>query len=227
MSSATHPTAPRDTRLAFDADAAVAHLAAADPVLGALMQRAGPYRPSTNAAPDVFHSLVRAIVYQQLSGKAAGTIHARLLAALNHGDAPGAAAIQATDDATLRSAGLSANKLAGLRALAAAQLAGELPDEARIDEYDDAELIQRYAAIRGIGRWTVEMLLMFHLGRPDVMPIHDLGVRKGYALTYGLDDLPKPKALEAAGEIWRPYRSVACWYMWRALEAEGATPQPQ
>ncbi|MGB7754872.1 MAG: DNA-3-methyladenine glycosylase 2 family protein [Salinisphaera sp.] len=227
MSSAARPTTPRDTRLAFDGQAAVEHLAAADPVLGALMERAGPYRPTTNAAPDVFHSLVRAIVYQQLSGKAAGTIHARVLTALGHGEAPGAAAIQATDDATLRSAGLSANKLAGLRALASAQLAGELPDESRIDKYDDAELIERYSAIRGIGRWTVEMLLMFHLGRPDVMPIHDLGVRKGYALTYGLDDLPKPKALEAAGEAWRPYRSVACWYMWRALEAEGTTPQPQ
>lgn len=217
----------RPTQLAFDADAAVAHLSTVDPVLGALMQRAGPYRPSTNAAPDVFHSLMRAIVYQQLSGKAAGTIHARVLTALNQGDAPGAAAIQTTDDTTLRGAGLSANKLAGLRALAAAQLAGELPDESRIDEYDDAELIERYSAIRGIGRWTVEMLLMFHLGRPDVMPIHDLGVRKGYALTYGLDALPKPKALEAAADVWRPYRSVASWYMWRALEAEGATPQPQ
>lgn len=212
--------------LAFDADAAVAHLAAADPVLGALMQRAGPYRPTTNAAPDVFHSLVRAIVYQQLSGKAAGTIHRRLLAALGQGEAPGAAAIQATDDETLRAAGLSANKLAGLRALATAQLAGDLPDEAALASHSDDELIERYSAIRGIGRWTVEMLLMFHLGRPDVMPIHDLGVRKGYALTYALPDLPKPKALEAAGEAWRPYRSVACWYMWRALEADGAAPQP-
>lgn len=217
----------RPTRLSFDAETAGAHLATADPVLGALMQRAGPYRPSTNAAPDVFHSLMRAIVYQQLSGKAAGTIHARVLAALGGSDASGAAAIQAADDTALREAGLSANKLAGLRALAAAQLAGGLPEESRIHEYTDAELIEAYSAIRGIGRWTVEMLLMFHLGRPDVMPIHDLGVRKGYALTYGLDDLPKPKALEAAGEAWRPYRSVGCWYMWRALEAEGAQPQPQ
>ncbi|HET7314101.1 DNA-3-methyladenine glycosylase 2 family protein [Salinisphaera sp.] len=221
------PVTRRDTRLTFDPDAAVAHLAAVDPVLGALMQRAGPYRPTTRGAPDVFHSLMRAIVYQQLSGKAAGTIHARVLAALGGGDAPGAAAIQATDDASLRGAGLSANKLAGLRALAAAELAGELPDEARIHEYDDAELIEVYSAIRGIGRWTVEMLLLFHLGRADVMPIHDLGVRKGFALTYGHNELPKPKALEAAGEAWRPYRSVACWYMWRALEADGATPQPQ
>lgn len=217
----------RATRLSFNADTAVAHLAAADPVLGALMQRAGPYRPSTNAAPDVFHSLLRAIVYQQLSGKAAATIYARLLAALGDNDAPGAAAIQAADDAALRGAGLSANKLAGLRALAAAQLAGDLPDESRLHEYDDAELIEAYSTIRGIGRWTVEMLLLFHLGRPDVMPIHDLGVRKGYAVTYGLEALPKPKALEAAGEAWRPYRSVACWYMWRALEAEGAASQPQ
>lgn len=219
--------ARRETRLSFDADAAVAHLAAADPVLGALMQRAGPYRPTTNAAPDIFHSLLRAIVYQQLSGKAAGTIHTRVLAALGGGAAPGAAAIRDADDDVLRGAGLSANKLAGLRALAAAELAGELPEESRIHEYQDADLIAAYSAIRGIGRWTAEMLLMFHLGRADVMPIHDLGVRKGYALTYGLDTLPQPKALEAAGDIWRPYRSVACWYMWRALEAEGATPQPQ
>lgn len=216
----------RPTQLAFDAEQATAHLAEVDPILAGVMQRAGPYQPSTNAAPDVFHSLVRAIVYQQLSGKAAETIHTRLLAALGRGDAPGAATIQAADDADLRAAGLSANKLAGLRALSAAQLAGELPDEDRLDTYDDAELITAYSAIRGIGRWTVEMLLLFHLGRPDVMPIHDLGVRKGYALTYGLAELPKPKALEAASEIWRPYRSVASWYMWRALEADGAAPQP-
>ena len=127
----------------------------------------------------------------------------------------------------MRGAGLSANKLAGLRALAAAQLAGELPDERRLSEYEDAELIEHYSAIRGIGRWTVEMLLLFHLGRPDVMPIHDLGVRKGYARTYGLDELPKPKALERACDVWRPYRSVGSWYMWRATEETAPdTPQP-
>lgn len=218
----------RDTRLAFDADHACAELAAADPVLGALIARTGPYRPSTHAAPDVFHSLMRAIIYQQLSGKAAGTIHARVLAALGGHEAPGAAAIAAADGDTLRAAGLSANKLAGLRALAAAQLAGELPDESRIDDYSDAELIEAYSALRGIGRWTVEMLLMFHLGRPDVMPIHDLGVRKGYALLYGLDALPKPKALEAATEVWRPYRSVGAWFMWRALDTDSnAAAQPR
>lgn len=195
-------------------------------MLSALIARAGPYAPTTTAAPDVFHSLMRAIVYQQLSGKAAGTIYRRVLATLGDGDAPGPAAIEAASETALRAAGLSANKQTSLRALAAAQLAGELPDENEIQDYDDNELIERYSAIRGIGRWTVEMLLLFHLGRPDVMPIHDLGIRKGYALTYGRDELPKPKQLERECEIWRPYRSVGSWYMWRALETAEATPQP-
>ncbi|GAB3684568.1 DNA-3-methyladenine glycosylase family protein [Salinisphaera aquimarina] len=216
----------RATQLAFDPNEAVAHLTHADPVLGALIARCGPYAPSTTAAPDVFHSLTRAIVYQQLSGKAAGTIYRRVLDALGGADAPGAARIAAADEATLRGAGLSRNKMLSLQALSAAQLADELPDEARMADHSDAQLIETYSAIRGIGRWTVEMLLMFHLGRPDVMPIHDLGVRKGYALTYGMAELPKPKQLEAACEIWRPYRSVGSWYMWRALEVDGAAPQP-
>ena len=211
-------TTGRPTPLAFDAAHAVRELAAVDPVLGELMARVGPYAPQTVAAPDAFHALMRAIVYQQLSGKAAGTIHRRVLTALGGGDTPGAERIAAADDATLRGAGLSQNKMLSLQALAAAQLAGELPDESRLDDYEDAELIERYSAIRGIGRWTVEMLLLFHLGRPDVMPIHDLGVRKGYAMTYGRDELPKPKQLERECEIWRPYRSVGSWFMWRATE---------
>ena len=222
----TDTPATRPTRLTFDPDQATDHLRAVDPTLGTVIARAGAYRPHTSAAPDVFHSLVRAIIYQQLSGKAAATIHARVLAALGGGPAPGAVAIAAADESTLRSAGLSGNKQAGLRALAAAELAGALPDEARIEDFDDAELITAYSAIRGIGRWTVEMLLIFHLGRADVMPIHDLGVRKGYALTYGLDDLPKPKTLEAACDVWRPYRSVGSWYMWRALEITQDSPPP-
>lgn len=223
---AANAAVERPTQLCFDPDVATLHLAGVDSVLGKLIARVGPYTPSTTAAPDVFHSLMRAIVYQQLSGKAAGTIYRRVLDTLGGGDAPGAAAIEAANKSDLRAAGLSANKQASLRALAAAQLAGELPDESRIDEYDDADLIERYSAIRGIGRWTVEMLLLFHLGRPDVMPIHDLGVRKGYALTYGHDELPKPKQLERECEIWRPYRSVGSWYMWRALETAEDTPQP-
>ncbi|MDA3919981.1 MAG: DNA-3-methyladenine glycosylase 2 family protein [Salinisphaera sp.] len=220
--------AERATQLAFDAGLAARHLAAIDARLGQLIERAGPYCPSTRSAPDVFHSLMRAIIYQQLSGKAAGTIHARVLATLNASDDPGAPAIEAADEQALRAAGLSAGKQASLRALAAAQLAGELPDESRLHEYSDQDLIEAYSAIKGIGRWTVEMLLIFHLGRPDVMPIHDLGVRKGYALVYGLDALPKPKALEAATKSWRPYRSVGAWYMWRALEFNsGSDAQPR
>lgn len=217
----------RYTKLIFDAQTAMDTLGASDPVLRQLILQAGPYHPTTSAAPDVFHSLMRAIIYQQLSGKAAGTIHERVLTALGGGHCPGPAAIQATSDEILRDAGLSANKLTALRGLAQAQLNNHLPPEAHIQNYSDAELIETYSALRGIGRWTVEMLLLFHLGRPDVMPIHDLGIRKGYALAYGLDNLPKPKELEAYGRAWRPYRSVACWYMWRALEAASATANPQ
>ena len=216
----------RPTRLAFDAAAAEAHLARVDPRLGRVIAERGPYAPSSAAAPDVFHSLMRAIVYQQLSGKAAGTIHARVLTALGATEAPGPRAILATDTDTLRSAGLSANKEASLRALAAAAVAGELPDETRLADYSDDDLIAAYSAIRGIGRWTVEMLLLFHLGRPDVMPIHDLGVRKGFAHVYGWETLPKPKQMEAACETWRPYRSVGSWFMWRALEPVAVSCEP-
>lgn len=212
------PAAGRPTPLTFDAQAACAFLAGADAVLGDLMARVGPYAPHSTAAPDAFHALVRAIVYQQLSGRAAATIHGRVLEALGQGDAPGAATIDAADDALLRGAGLSANKTASLKMLARAALDGSLPAEDRLPDFDDATLIDSYSRIRGIGRWTVEMLLIFHLGRPDVMPGHDLGVRKGYALTYRLGRLPEPKQLEKRCDIWRPYRSVGSWYMWRALD---------
>ncbi len=208
------------TRLTFDAEAACAYLADADPILARLMDRVGPYAPSSTAAPDAFHALVRAIVYQQLSGRAAGTIHRRMLDALDHGNAPGAAVIDAADEGVLRGAGLSAAKTVSLKALAKATLDGILPAENELPAVADAELVERYSQIRGIGRWTAEMLLLFHLGRPDVMPIHDLGVRKGYARVYDLDAMPKPRQLEALCEVWRPYRSVGSWYMWRATEID-------
>lgn len=210
-------TTGQPTALAFDGRAACAFLAGADPVLGDLMARAGAYAPRSVAAPDAFHALVRAIVYQQLSGRAAGTIHGRVLEALGGGAAPGPAAIDAADDALLRGAGLSASKTRCLKELARATLNGSLPAEAELPDLDDATLIERYSSIRGIGRWTVEMLLLFHLGRPDVMPSDDLGVRKGYAATYRVA-IPSPGQLERLTQAWRPYRSVGSWYLWRALE---------
>lgn len=167
---------------------------------------------------------MRAIVYQQLSGRAAGTIYHRLLEALGNGNAPGASAIAAADDDRLRGAGLSANKVAGVKALAVAQLAGELPDEHRLHTYDDAELIACYSAIRGIGRWTMEMLLLFHLGRPNVMPIHDLGVRKGYALPTTLTNYPGRNNWEPPARRGAP---IAWWAagIRGALEADTGTPQ--
>src|SRR5699024_4309375 len=177
----------RPTPLRFDAVRACRQLAATDAVLGKLMERVGPYAPHSTAAPDAFHALLRAIVYQQLSGRAAATIHRRVLQTLGQGHAPGPAVVAAADEKQLRAAGLSANKVAGIQALARAVLDGSVPQEHELSDIDDAALIARYTQIRGIGRWTAEMLLIFHLGRPDVMPCHDLGVRKGYALSYGLE----------------------------------------
>jgi DNA-3-methyladenine glycosylase II len=126
--------------------------------------------------------------------------------------------ILAVSEEELRGAGLSGAKLAALRDLAAKTLDGTVPALARLRRMDDEEIIERLTEVRGIGRWTAEMLLMFRLGRPDVLPVGDYAVRKGFALTYGLEEMPKPKVLESYGERWRPYRSVASWYMWRALE---------
>ncbi len=217
----TEKTPKKPTATApVDRVAADTHLRAVDPVLAKVMDRAGPFRPEPRAEPDVFHALMRAIIYQQLSGKAAGTIYRRVLDAVGGGSEPGAAQIAATSVETLRGAGLSANKERALRGLADATLAGDVPSEADIGEISDEDLVKAFSALRGIGRWTVEMLLLFHLERPDVLPIHDLGVRKGFARTYGWDELPKPYELASRCELWRPYRSVASWYMWRATELD-------
>lgn len=201
-----------------DHGAAETHLRHVDPRLATIMDRAGPFQPASRSEPDVFHALMRAIVYQQLSGKAAGTIHRRLLVALGDDVAPGPAAVAAASPDTLRGAGLSANKERALRGLAEATLDGSVPSDETLGNYSDGDLITAYSALRGIGRWTVEMLLLFQLKRPDVLPVHDLGVRKGFARTYGWQTLPTPTQLSDCCEPWRPYRSVGSWYMWRATE---------
>lgn len=218
MANSKTTDASGDTRGAVDRAAADAHLRQVDARLGELIDRTGPFRPEPRAEPDVFHALMRAIVYQQLSGKAAATIHQRLIAALGAGANPGPKSVIAASSERLRGAGLSANKEQALRGLAQATQAGDVPTQGTLAGYSDEALIAAFSALRGIGRWTVEMLLMFQLERPDVLPVHDLGVRKGFAVTYGWSALPAPRELTVRGELWRPYRSVAAWYMWRATE---------
>ncbi|HEX6643470.1 MAG TPA: hypothetical protein VF037_02275 [Gemmatimonadales bacterium] len=217
------PSKPRHLRtasaeLSFDPDAAVRHLRRADPVLGRLMRRAGPCLLRPSATQSLFHALSESIVYQQLSGKAAATIFGRVVALYAPRRFPRPEDVLATPDATLRAAGLSTAKTAALKDLAAKTLDGTVPPMARVRRLPDDEIIERLTAVRGIGAWTAQMLLMFRLGRPDVLPVADLGVRKGFALTYGLDDLPTPVELAEHAERWRPYRSVGSWYMWRALD---------
>lgn len=203
------------------AAAAVRHLAQTDRPLGRLIERVGGDALARRFQPrgdgDPFLSLAQSIVYQQLSGRAAATIYGRVCA-LFQGGQPAPAALLALSDETLRAAGLSGAKLAALRDLAEHAVSGKLPTSDELACLDEDAIVERLVAVRGVGRWTAEMLLLFGLGRPDVLPASDLGVRKGYALTYGLSELPSPRALLEHGERWRPYRSAASWYFWRALE---------
>ncbi|HYN85783.1 MAG TPA: DNA-3-methyladenine glycosylase [Pyrinomonadaceae bacterium] len=203
--------------LCYDPEEAAEFLSRADSTLAALIRRAGPPALQVRKLHDPFEALARNIVYQQLHGNAAAAIHRRVLelfggAKLRPED------LLAASDESLRAAGLSAAKLASLKDLAAKTLDGTVPTLARLRRMTDDEIVARLTQVRGIGRWTVEMLLIFRLGRPDVLPVGDFAVRKGFAIAYGLKESPKPKELEHFGERWRPYRSVASWYMWRATE---------
>ncbi|HEX5709501.1 MAG TPA: DNA-3-methyladenine glycosylase [Pyrinomonadaceae bacterium] len=219
------PTATRKAKgvrarrdgLCYDPEEAVKFLSRADPVLAALMERAGPFALELRKLHDPFEALARNIVFQQLHGSAATAIHRRVVN-LFGGEKLRPEDLLAASEASLRGAGLSAAKLASLKDLAAKTLDGTVPTRARLRRMSDEEIVERLTQVRGIGRWTVEMLLMFRLGRADVLPVGDFAVRKGFALAYGLDESPKPKELELFGERWRPYRSVASWYMWRAVE---------
>jgi len=201
----------------YDAQLAIAELARRDPPLGTLIERVGPYRLTLRDMRSPFLGLLRAIVYQQLSGKAAATIHGRLTALFERGEVT-PAALLAMPPERLRAAGLSAAKAAAAYDLAEKTLAGIVPDADALTAMADEEIIERLVSVRGIGRWTVEMLLMFNLGRPDVLPVTDLGIRKGFMVTYGLAAMPTPSAVRLHGERWAPYRSVASWYLWRAVD---------
>lgn len=193
---------------------AVRHLRLADPVLAEVIRRVGPCRFEPRNSGTHFEALARAIVYQQLSGSAAGTIHARVAEALG-GITP--EAVLGTPDAPLRAAGLSRQKIAYLRDLSGRVHGGEL-DLRRIHELPDDDVIAAVCAVKGIGRWTAHMFLMFRLGRLDVLPELDLGVRKAVQREYRMRKLPSTERLTKLGSRWAPYRTIAAWYLWRSLE---------
>jgi len=208
--------------LTYDPELACRHLTAVDPRLGELIARAGAFTMRPEPTQSLFGALVEAIVYQQLSGKAAETILGRVVAIYRPRRFPRPVDILDTPADRLRAAGLSAAKTAAIKDLAARTLDGTVPTMARVRRMSDEEIIERLTTVRGIGRWTVEMLLLFRLGRPDVLPLGDLGVRKGFARAFNRRVLRDPLVLSRRAERWRPYRSVASWYLWRALDGKGA-----
>ncbi|OLC68098.1 MAG: hypothetical protein AUH78_26790 [Gemmatimonadetes bacterium 13_1_40CM_4_69_8] len=204
--------------LPFDLQLAERHLAASDAKLAALIARVGPCRLQVEALASPFAALVESIVYQQLTGKAAKTIHDRLVALFPRRHV-NPRRLLATHHRRLRSSGLSRAKVLALKDLATKTLEGVVPPLPALHTMDDEQIIARLTAVRGVGRWTAEMLLIFRLGRPDVWPVTDYGVQKGYARVFSRGRLPSPKLLLRRGERWRPYRTAAAWYLWRAAEA--------
>lgn len=204
--------------LTFDPAAAVAHLKKRDRDLGAIIRDAGPFTLSPPRGVSPFESLLRAIVSQQLSGKAAATILGRVHALFESTKKRDPEALLALSTESLRAAGLSGNKVLAVRDLAAKTIDGTVPTMRKLRTMSDEEVVERLVQVRGIGVWSAEMLLMFSLGRPDVLPVADLGVRQGFMFTYALEAMPTVAALTEHAEKWRPYRSVASWYMWRAVE---------
>jgi 3-methyladenine DNA glycosylase/8-oxoguanine DNA glycosylase len=204
---------------------AITHLRAADKTLARTIDAVGPCLLERKATGSIFAALAEAIVYQQLHGRAAETIFRRVLALLPRTrGGPRPADLLKLDDQQLRGAGLSQAKMLALQDLARRTVAGEIPTLSQLHTMDDEAIVQRLIAVRGIGRWTVEMLLMFRLGRLDVLPLDDFGIREGFAVAFRKRQQPTRKALAVHGERWRPYRSVASWYLWRALERSRRTP---
>lgn len=202
-------------------DTAHRHLATTDPRMAKLIARSARYNVKPSSLIRPFDALAESIAYQQLNGKAAATIWKRVRALYPRRKYLNPKRVLETPDETLRGAGLSRSKVAAIKDLAAKTIDGTVPRARALEKMSDEEIITRLTTIRGIGRWTVEMLLLFDLGRPDVWPVDDYGVRKGFAKTFGRRKLPKPKQLMKLGEKWRPHRSVAAWYFWRALDNDG------
>jgi 3-methyladenine DNA glycosylase/8-oxoguanine DNA glycosylase len=233
----------------IDPEAAIKHLTGADPVIAGIIASVGAFEMRADDA-DPFRSLSRAIVYQQLSGKAAGTIFGRFLALFSAGEGhdagmrrtdpawspleatfPAPAQVLALEDETLRAVGLSRQKVASLRSLSEHFASGELGSEA-LEHWEDEEIITHLTRVRGIGRWTAEMFLMFHMRRADVLPVNDVGINRAVGRHYGLPGFATPDDIRRIGEAWRPHATVACWYLWRSedvrllTDATGGGPTP-
>jgi len=207
--------------LPFDHVEAHAHLTRGDKRLGALIERVGGFHFKLDECDSVYESLLEAIMHQSIAGKAAQAIFARIKALGTNGNCPTPAELLKVPTRALRKCGLSDAKVRAVRDLAQKTIDGVVPTIEQAEKMSDQELVDRLISVRGIGAWTVEMFLIFRLGRPDVLPIHDYGVQKGWALTYRKKYIPKPKELLKFGERWRPYRTVASWYMWRAVHLAG------
>lgn len=185
-----------------------------------IIARVGPCKLETPLRPDVFHDLTRSIVFQQLNGTAAGTIFRRFKELYPGGTFPTAEAILSTPVATMRSAGLSPQKASYIKDLAQKSVSGEV-DLRAVHRLDDEEVIEELTKVKGVGRWTAEMVLLFTLGRPDVLPVDDFGFRRAAMVNYRMRKMPGPERLEKVARPWKPYRSAATWYMWRSLDSPG------
>ncbi len=207
--------------LPFDLAEALRLLAERDECLKPLIEETLPFQIDVAGAHSPYEALLESIAYQSISGKAAATIFGRIKALSSTGGIPTPEEMLKLRKPALRKAGLSGAKVLAMKDLAKKTIEGIVPSLEEAQKLSDEELVERLVSVRGIGAWTVEMFLIFRLGRPDVLPIHDLGVKKGWSITYGKRYMPKPKELLAFGERWRPYRTVASWYMWRACQRAG------
>ena len=202
----------------FDIVDAVRHLSENDPALGQVIHRVGAVTLEPRSTEHPFEALLRAIVYQQLSGKAAGTIHGRVLQRV--GDPPMPEQILSTDPDDLRACGLSRAKTAAIIDLATHTLDGTIPAAADLHDSPNDDIVKRFTTVRGVGPWTVQMYLMFGLGRPDILPVTDLGIRKAVQSLRGIASLPEPVEVAREGAPWQPYRTIASWYLWRSLDLD-------
>jgi DNA-3-methyladenine glycosylase II len=209
------------SNLAFDLAEAVRHLSERDEILKTLVAELLPFKIDVTGEESPYEVLLESIAYQSISGKAAATIYGRIKAMGENGRPPAPEKMLKIPMAKLRKAGFSRAKVLAAKDLAKKAIAGIVPTHDEALKLSDEELVERLIAVRGIGAWTVEMFLIFRLGRPDVLPIHDLGVKKGWSVAYKKKHMPAPKELLKFGERWRPYRTVASWYMWRAFERAG------
>jgi DNA-3-methyladenine glycosylase II len=205
------------THYPVDADLVMRELCRVDKRLARIIRKVGSFPTKRQKSQHPYQSLMQSIVYQQLAGKAAATIFGRV-AALGVNGFPTAEEILEMDATKLRGAGLSRQKIAAVKDLAAKTLDGTVPTLAKLRRMSEVEIHERLVQVRGIGEWSVQMFLMFRLGRPDVLPSNDLGIRKGFQHVYRLPDTPKPQMILDHGERWRPYRSIASWYLWRAVD---------